>query len=202
MSSFYATKIFMPLMNRRLGSRAIRHLRRETLSGVYGDILEIGFGSGLNLDCYPAQVCSIRAVDVLPAQVFSAACSIRVCYQTMSAENLNFPDASFDSVVSTFTLCSIPNVEAALREIARVLKPQGTFFFLEHGKSQNQLIAGLQKLLDPLYNLLACGCNVNRDVLKLIADSGLTLQSFQQQQYGFPISGLYFSGRAVKGRNR
>ncbi|WP_160318455.1 class I SAM-dependent methyltransferase [Levilinea saccharolytica] len=188
-------------MNRRLGSSAVQHLRRKTLSGVYGEILEIGFGSGLNLDCYPAQVCSINAVDVLPLRLFSAAPKIRVCYQIMSAENLNFPDASFDSVVSTFTLCSIPNVGAALKEIARVLKPQGTLFFLEHGKSQSQIIAMLQKLLNPLYNLLACGCNVNRDVLKLIAESGLTLQSFQQQQYGFPISGFYFSGSAIKEGN-
>lgn len=198
MQNLYWKILFQPLMNRRLGNESVQRLRREVLAQVYGEVLEIGFGSGLNLACYPPGIRSMNAIDILPLQTPHPASGIRIQYQIMSAEKLAFPDASFDSVVSTFTLCSIPDAESALREITRVLKPQGRFFFLEHGKSQNRCIAALQNLLNPFYNLLACGCNINRDMLKIIAACGLTLQTSKVDQCGLPFSGLYFSGIAVK----
>lgn len=198
MADFYVAKIFYPLMNRRLGSERVLRLRRAVLAQVRGAVLEIGVGSGINLACYPPGVESLTAIDVPPLHHSIAPSSIPIRRHCMSAESLAFPSSSFDSVVSTFTLCSILDVAAALQEITRVLKPQGRFFFLEHGKSPDRCIAAVQRLLNPFYNLLACGCNVNRDMLKIIAASGLTLQSVNMDLCGLPFSGLYYSGIAAK----
>ncbi|HEX2981396.1 MAG TPA: class I SAM-dependent methyltransferase [Anaerolineaceae bacterium] len=198
MLDFYNTKIFYPLMNRRLGKAQILRLRQETLLPAYGEILEIGLGSGLNLACYPAKVHSITAIDVVPSDRLPLDAGIQIQFQLMSAEKLNFPDASFDCVVSTFTLCSIPAVHAALAEIYRVLKPQGKFIFLEHGRSANKWMGAMQDLLNPFYNLLACGCNINRDVLEMITSSGFSMVSPRVTLCGLPFSGLYFSGVAIK----
>jgi ubiquinone/menaquinone biosynthesis C-methylase UbiE len=197
MSKIYFNEVFIPLMNRRLGSSQIQKLRREILADVCGSVLEIGFGSGLNLDCYPVHINSITAIDVFSPRIAQPFSRIRVNHQVMSAENLAFPDNCFDSVVSTFTLCSISKIDAALMEIARVLKPHGRFFFLEHGRSDDHSISWFQDLLNPMYNIMACGCNVNRDLKNIIATNGLRFQFFNQQIYGSPITGSYFSGIAT-----
>lgn len=198
MLNLYRQKIFYPLMNRRLGADGVRQLRRKVLSTACGAVLEIGFGSGLNLDCYPDHVRAITAIDPGPASSVPPCAGRQVCLQAMSAESMQFPDNCFDSVVSAFTLCSIADLAAALDEIRRVLKPGGQFIFLEHGKSPNRWVAALQDLFNPFYNTLACGCNVNRDILKMIAASGLRVRSSRSVQYPFLISGLYFYGTAVK----
>lgn len=198
MMSFYRQKIFAPLMSKRLGNEKVKRLRREVLSTACGKILEIGFGSGLNLDCYPATVRSITAIDITPFVTQQDVPTIQVDHRIMSAEKLTFPDSSFDTVVSTFTLCSIPDVNAALNEICRVLRPQGKYIFLEHGKSPDRCIAALQNLLNPFYHLLADGCNVNRDMLQLISAGSLSIKTSRIDQCGLPFSGLYFSGVALK----
>jgi ubiquinone/menaquinone biosynthesis C-methylase UbiE len=198
MINFYEEKIFRPLMKHRLGNQRVQQLRREVLAFAQGEVLEVGIGAGLNLYCYPDHIQSIHAIDVVPLEKASFISAISVLYQTMSAEALTFPERSFDTVVSTFTLCSIPKVKTALKEISRVLKPQGRFLFIEHCKSSNGIMAGMQHLLNPFYNRLACGCNVNRDMAALISESGLTLQEVAMSLYGLPFSGLYFYGIAVK----
>lgn len=198
MLNYYNEKIFYRLMNQRLGQENITQLRRELLSSAGGEILEIGFGTGLNLACYPNRVHSLTAIDVCRFEPNFPCTAIQLRRLEMSAEAMTFPDDSFDTVVSTFTLCSIPQVQAALREIQRVLKPGGKFLFLEHGKSPNRLIAGLQNLANPFYNLLACGCNVNRDMVHTISASGLCVQSVKTGGSSLLISGFYLSGIATK----
>jgi ubiquinone/menaquinone biosynthesis C-methylase UbiE len=198
MWNYYREAFFYPLMQKRLGNEKVRSLRQEVLASAQGEVLEIGFGSGTNLDCYPDSIQAIHAIDIPPFKYPNFQTGIKLDLVPMSAEAMAFPDAVFDSVVSTFTLCSIPDVEAALKEIHRVLKPKGVFLFLEHGKSPNRCIAAMQCLLNPFYRLLACGCNVNRDMLQIISSSGLSLKSTRTALYGLPFSGFYFSGIATK----
>ncbi|MFM8395982.1 MAG: class I SAM-dependent methyltransferase, partial [Acidobacteriota bacterium] len=137
----YAQKIFPRLLDHLLGNEEIGRLRRETLLLARGKTLEIGFGTGLNLPHFPATVTDLTIIDsemmmegIVAARI--AASPIPVTRLQIDAQGrLPFPDHSFDSVVSTFTLCSINDLDAALTEIRRVLKAEAPFIFLEHGRS-------------------------------------------------------------------
>lgn len=171
--SFYERKILPYLLDLSLSDSNIAKLRREILAGVTGEVLEIGFGTGLNLPYYPEQILQIATVDPNPgssaiAQKRIAASPITVNHYVLSGENLPMSNRSFDSVVSTFTLCSIPNVEQALAEIYRVLKGGGRFFFIEHGLSPEPNVQVWQNRLTPIQKRVAGGCHFNRNIRQLI----------------------------------
>ena len=160
--------------------------RRETLAEVGGDALEIGFGSGLNLPHYPAAVKSLVTIDSNPgmARVATsriAACPFPVDCRLLNGERLPMEDARFDSVVSTWTLCSIVQVESALAEINRVLRPGGRFFFVEHGLSPDKAVRRWQNRLNPIQKVFADGCNLNRDIRRLVEDSGLSIEKLDNE---------------------
>ncbi|BAU14087.1 methyltransferase type 11 [Leptolyngbya sp. NIES-3755] len=170
---FYEQKILPYLLDLSLSAPSLAKYRRDTLAGVSGEVLEIGFGTGLNLAYYPEQIHRISTVDSNPgiqgiAQKRIAASSIEVTHHVLSGENLPMGDGSFDSVVSTFTLCSIPDVERAIAEIDRVLKPGGRFFFLEHGLSNEPDVQLWQNRLTPIQKRIAGGCHFNRNIRQLI----------------------------------
>ncbi|MDF0667774.1 MAG: class I SAM-dependent methyltransferase [Nitrospira sp.] len=155
-------------------------LRTEILVPVQGDVLELGIGTGLNLPHYSKAVTILHAVDpalLLPKTV--AARRARLAFplhiQRGTAEELPYGDRLFDYVVSTWTLCTIPDPVLALQEVGRVLKPGGHFLFLEHGRSDDQKIAVWQDRLNPIQNLIACGCNLNRQIDRLITQAGLNI---------------------------
>jgi ubiquinone/menaquinone biosynthesis C-methylase UbiE len=171
--SFYERKILPYLLDLSLSDSNIAKLRREILAGVTGEVLEIGFGTGLNLPYYPEQIHQIATVDPNPgssaiAQKRIAASPITVNHYALSSEKLPMSSCSFDSVVSTFTLCSIPNVEQALAEIHRVLKSGGRFFFIEHGLSPEPNVQIWQNRLTPIQKRVARGCHFNRNIRQLI----------------------------------
>ncbi|MGG6270629.1 class I SAM-dependent methyltransferase [Leptolyngbya sp. AN03gr2] len=171
--SFYEQKILPYLLDLSLSAPSLAKYRRDTLAGVSGEVLEIGFGTGLNLAYYPEHIRKIATVDSNPgiqgiAQKRIAASSIKVNHHVLSGENLPMADGSFDSVVSTFTLCSIPDVRKALAEIDRVLKPGGRFFFLEHGLSNEPNVQVWQNRLTPIQKKVAGGCHFNRNIRQLI----------------------------------
>jgi SAM-dependent methyltransferase len=148
-------------------------LRREALAGVSGEILEIGFGTGLNLPHYPSSVRRIRAIDPNPgmsklAQRRAAASDVAVEMSVVGGESLPFSDATFDCVVSTWTLCSIADAPRALGEVHRVLKPGGRFIFLEHGRSADPAVQRWQRRLNPIQRVLADGCRLDLDVPALV----------------------------------
>ena len=179
--------------------------RRDTLSGVWGDILEIGFGTGMNLAYYPAHVRKITAIDVSTslhgkAKKRMKSSALVVNYGVHSAESLPFPDGSFDTVVSTFTLCSIGNVHQALSEIVRVLRPDGRLFFAEHGLSPDPLVQKWQHRLNPVHKMLSCGCNLNRDIGGLVVAHDLTMVTLNRFYLeGVPrIFGYMYQGSARK----
>jgi SAM-dependent methyltransferase len=179
----YTRSVFPRLMDAALATPEIVRLRRELLTAVCGDILELGFGSGLNLACYPAEVRRLTAVDVRHftlAEPRLTASPIAVQRHTGSAEALPFAPASFDSVVSTWTLCSIPEVARALDEVRRVLRPSGQFFFLEHGLSPERGVRFRQHVLTPFYRLAAGGCHLDRDIATLIEGSGLRIRNLER----------------------
>jgi len=171
--SFYSRRIFPFLLDLTLGRKEIGVLREELLSGVKGRVLEVGIGSGLNLPHYPVGLRSLTAVDVNPGMRRKAlkrmkASGLDVDYRILSGERLPFEDASFDSVVMTFTLCSLPDAEGALEEMRRVLRAGGRLYFLEHGLSEEPRVARWQRRLNPIQKMLGDGCHLDRDVLSLV----------------------------------
>jgi ubiquinone/menaquinone biosynthesis C-methylase UbiE len=164
------------------GSEAagMREERRRLLANAEGATLEIGAGTGLNLEHYPEAV--TRLVLVEPDRHMRRRLSRRLEARgreaeiiDATAEHLPFHDASFDTAVVTYVLCSVPDQAQALAEIARVLRPNGRFLFLEHVRSADPKVAKKQDRIRPLYNLV--GCNPNRDTLAGIESSALTVES-------------------------
>jgi ubiquinone/menaquinone biosynthesis C-methylase UbiE len=171
---FYSQYIFPRICNHVLGQPHVAEQRRELLASASGEVLEIGFGTGLNLPCYPSHVRRITAVEPNAgmnrvAQRHIKQTNIQVELQPLSGERLPFADRSFDCVVSTFTLCSIANVEQALREAFRVLRPGGRFLFLEHGLSPDPVVQKWQRRLNWLQMRLGDGCHLDRDMRALVA---------------------------------
>jgi len=148
-------------------------LRSEALSEASGDILEIGFGTGLNLEHYPEHVRHLTAVDpgegmarIARRRIERSRIDVDLLVQT--AEELPFEDGSFDGVVSTWTLCSIRDARRAVIEICRVLKPGGRFLFMEHGLSEEPGVQRWQSRLTPLQKRLAGGCRLDVDIEALV----------------------------------
>jgi ubiquinone/menaquinone biosynthesis C-methylase UbiE len=165
-------------------SLLVRH-RRGLLAGAYGDVLEIGFGTGLNLPYYPKGVHKLTAVDPNPgmhrlARKRIKQTGIEVDQQVLGGERLPFEDGRFDCVVSTFTLCSIEDVAQALREVYRVLKSGGKFLFLEHGLSPEPGVQKWQRRLNWLQVRLANGCHLDRDMKALVAAQPFALVEVEE----------------------
>jgi ubiquinone/menaquinone biosynthesis C-methylase UbiE len=165
----YSRIIFPRLCDWVMNDPRMAKLRKELLADVDGEVLEIGFGTGLNLPHYPKDVRRITTVDPNPgmnriAQRRIAGSGIEVDQRALSGEALPFEDETFDCVVSTWTLCSIPEVGRALGEVYRVLKPGGRLVFLEHGLSKDPKVQRWQRRLNPIQRWLANGCRLDLDV--------------------------------------
>jgi ubiquinone/menaquinone biosynthesis C-methylase UbiE len=170
---FYAQVLFPRLLDWSMSSPELSKYRQEILADLDGEILEIGFGTGLNLPFYPSSVQKLTTVDVNPgmnalAQKRIASSVINVEQRVLNGEQLPMADNTFDHVVSTWTLCSIVQVENALAGIYRVLKPGGTFIFIEHGLSDNPKLQVWQNRLTPLQKVIGDGCHLNRNIQVLI----------------------------------
>ena len=169
----YSRHVFPRLCDWSMRNPRIDRLRSETLAQVEGEILEIGFGTGLNLEHYPEHVRHLTAVD--PGEGMARIArrriersEIDVDLRVQTAEELPFEDGQFDCVVSTWTLCSIRDAPRAVAEISRVLKPGGRFLFLEHGLSEEPGVQRWQRRLTPLQKRLAGGCRLDVDIEALI----------------------------------
>ena len=200
----YAQYVFPRLMDWSLGGEAASRERTRVLGEVEGEVLEIGFGTGLNLAHYPPGVTHLTIIDdadVLRARVDGriAAAPFPIERARLSAEKLPFASGRFDYVVSTWTLCTIADAVAAVREVGRVLRPGGRFVFLEHGRSDDPAVARWQDRLNPIQNVIACGCNINRSVDALIRAAGLEITALERYLLeGMPrIFGEMYRGGAV-----
>ena len=182
---FYHHHIFPRVLDLAMASPQLRRPRDRALAPARGRILEIGFGTGRNLAHYPPHVRRIEAIDPdLDLDRVSlpriAHASIEVDFHHLDAEHLPFADQRFDTVVSTFTLCSIPDVQHALGEIRRVLKPGGQFLFLEHGRAPDPTVARWQDRLNRAWMPVWGGCRLNRPIHDLVTGAGLELGPVQQ----------------------
>ena len=181
----YEKYVFPRFMDLSTGSKKIRDERKKALAPAYGEVLEIGFGTGRNLPYYPTAVAGLTAVDpadMLPKRVARRIAEARMPVEVvhLGAERLPLEDGRFDCVVSTLTLCTIPDAVAALKEVTRVLKPEGKFLFLEHGRSDDPKVAQWQDRLNPLNRRIGCGCNMNRAIDALIQQAGLEIERFER----------------------
>src|SRR5215468_3242873 len=176
-----------------LAMRQMAELRGPTVGQAAGEVLEIGFGTGLNVAHYGPGVRSLVALDpniptgYPPVAARMAAARFPIERADLRADRtLPFDARRFDCVVSTWTLCSIPEVGGALRELLRVLRPGGRLFFVEHGRAVSESAARWQDRLNPLWVRLADGCNMNRPVDALVLGAGFRLVSLDRFRHRGP----------------
>lgn len=159
----------------------VGELRQIVCAGLYGNVVEIGFGSGLNVPHYPASVSAVAAVE--PSDVAwrlaadrLGASPVPVERAGLDGQSLPFEDETFDSALSTWTMCTIPDVEAALAELRRVLRPGGTLNFVEHGLAPDESVAKWQRRLDPVQQRVFGGCHLNRPIVDLVEQAGFVIR--------------------------
>lgn len=191
MPSFWTEHVVPRLVDVALRGDEVRALRERVVSRARGEVVELGFGSGPTLPLYPAAVTSVRAVE--PSAVARrrgarriAEASIPVEHVGLDGADLDLPDDSADTVVSTFTLCTIPDVDRALREVRRILRPGGRLLFLEHGLSPDPRTARWQHRLDGFQQRVAGGCHLTRPIDGLVRDAGLTVTDLAHDRLPAP----------------
>jgi len=199
--NFYNKYILPKLINLVMSNVVVKKQRPDVVGQATGVVLEIGFGSGLNLPFYK-NITKLYAVDP-SRELYNLAkerikkVSFPIEYLQVSAEKIPLADNSIDSVISTWTFCSIPNPEIALREIFRILKPNGKFIFIEHGKSDKNFIAKIQKLITPIWKLFTGGCHMDREIDKLINNAGFEIQKLEKFQQKFSFLTFLYKGIAI-----
>ena len=204
MMGIYQDRVLPRVIDVVMNRRDLTEIRARVSAGLRGEVVEIGFGSGLNVPYYPAAVTRVRAVD--PAALGRrlaagrvAASPVPVEYTGLDGQVLPVAEASVDHVLVTWTLCTIPDVERALSEVRRVLRPGGSFHFAEHGRSPDAGVAAWQDRLTPVQRRLAGGCHLNRPIDLLVADSGLEVTRMDNYYMRGPKAfGYTFEGTAVK----
>ena len=176
----YADRVFPRILNALMDNKETRRIRARVCAPLSGDIVEIGFGTGHNLPFLPKAVSSLRAIDPMGrgrelAAARLEASSVPVTFVGLDGQRLPLENSSADAVLCTWTLCSIPDAEAAVREVRRVLRPGARFHFVEHGRSPHTGVRRWQKRLNGLQGRVAGGCSLNRDIPAIIEAGGLTI---------------------------
>lgn len=178
----YSEQILPRFIDKTLGVEGMMKYREQATEGLRGEIVEIGFGSGLNVPVYPSEVTKVFAVE--PRAIGQKLAADRVAASTATIEfvgldgqSLPLDDDSVDGALSTFTLCTIPDEVAALGELVRVVKPGGAVHLLEHGLARDESVVRWQRRLNPIQRRVGDGCHLDRDHLGLVEDSGLEVVS-------------------------
>jgi ubiquinone/menaquinone biosynthesis C-methylase UbiE len=199
----YGQRILPRIQDKFMNRKGTSEVRRRVCAGLTGDVVEVGFGTGLNVPYYPTGVNRVFAVE--PSRVCMKLAQDRIAHSTVSVqlagltgEHLDLPSASFDTVLSTWTFCTIPNLDAALEELRRVLKPSGTLHFVEHGHAPDVATEKWQRRIEPLNKKLAGGCHLTRDIPEYLRKAGFQIEQLDTYYFeGEPKPfGFTFEGRA------
>ncbi|MDA8044562.1 MAG: class I SAM-dependent methyltransferase [Actinomycetota bacterium] len=200
---FYVDRILPHITNLALSGQEIGRVRRRVSSRLSGDVLEVGFGSGLNIPHYPAAVRRVLAVEPASqgrvlARNRLAASPVPVDFVGLDGQYLPLDSSSVDHILVTWTLCTIPDPARALGEMRRVLRPGGALHFVEHGRAPDQQVAEWQDRLTPLQRRLFGGCHLNRPIPDLIAGAGFEMQHLDRYYLKGPKPfGYMYEGVAV-----
>ncbi|MFI5047176.1 MAG: methyltransferase domain-containing protein [Acidimicrobiia bacterium] len=177
---FYGERVLPRIIDKACGMKQSEPLRRRACEGLEGDVVEIGFGSGLNVPFYPAAVTRVAAIE--PADLGwelaggrVRASSVPVERAGLDGQSLPLADDTYDAALSTWTLCTIPDAVAALREVRRVLKPGGRLHFLEHGLAPDESVQRWQHRIEPAWKPLIGGCHLTRRIADLVDEAGFTI---------------------------
>lgn len=192
------------MADRFLDTEQVHRLRARVCADLHGDIIELGFGSGLNTTHYPTTTRSVAAVEPSDlawrmAQRRIADTPVPISRAGLDGQHLELPDESVDAALSTFTMCTIPDLDRALRELARVLRPGAQLHFVEHGRSDEERIARWQDRLQPLNKRIAGGCHIDRPIAQHLENSDLQvaqLETFYDK--GPKPFGFLYLGTATK----
>ncbi|NEW41540.1 class I SAM-dependent methyltransferase [Nocardia cyriacigeorgica] len=187
----YNDRVVPRLVDVACGIRMNDKLRERVCAGLSGRVVEIGFGSGLNVPFYPPTLQSVSAVEPADlgwklAEKRVAAATVPIERAGLDGQSLPFDDNTFDAAVSTWTMCTIPDIDAALAEIRRVLVPGGTLHFVEHGLAPDPRVQSWQHRLNPIQNVVAGGCNLDRDIRGLIESAGFEMREIDVFYGGRP----------------
>jgi ubiquinone/menaquinone biosynthesis C-methylase UbiE len=200
----YGDQVLPRIVNVACDLKAAREQRRRVCAGLAGDVVEIGFGSGLNVPFYPGAVTDVAAVEPADLGWKLAAKRVRasavpVHRSGLDGQSLPFPDDRFDAALSTWTMCTIPDIGAALRELRRVLKPGGTLHFVEHGLAPDEGVRRWQHRLEPVQKRLFGGCHLTRPIAELVKDAGFRIEELDTYyEQGSPkVIGAHSLGVAV-----
>ena len=176
----YSDRVLPRVLDKVCGAKSSDPLRQRVCAPAYGNVIELGFGSGLNLPHYPSAVRRLEAVE--PNDVawrLSArrrqASTLEVTRNARDAQQLPFEDDHFDVAVSTWTMCTIPDIDSALNELRRVLKPDGTLHFVEHGLAPDSNVQRWQHRFEPIQKRISGGCHLTRQITALIEGAGFTV---------------------------
>jgi len=194
----YRDHILPRLVDRACSSEGLRRWRAEVTSGLAGRVVEIGFGSGLNLEHYPPEVEMVLAVE--PANVArrlaakrAGAATVPVRHIGLDGQAIALPGSYCDAALSTFTLCTVTDPDQVLAELRRVLRGDGRFHFLEHGIAPETSVAKWQRRLEPWQRRLADGCHLTRDTLSLVRQAGFIVEHYEQGYANGPRPWSYFT---------
>ena len=199
----YAEHVLPRLTNLMLGNAEFgRKIRARACAGLHGDVIELGFGSGLNMPYLPSEVTGIWtvepsrvALELARARIESSGVAVHT--GTLDGARLDFPDDRFDAALSTMTLCSIPDVNGALAELRRVLKPGAEFHFAEHGLAEDAKVARSQHRFEPMQKRFAGGCHLARDIAALVTAAGFEITELDKRFVKGPKPWSYmYVGRA------
>lgn len=204
--SWWEAHVLPRVVDRALGVQEVSALRAQVCEGLEGRVLELGFGSGLNVPHYPAALTELAAVE--PSDLAWRLASRRVAGEArvvrsgLDGQCLEEPDESFDAVLSTFTLCTIPSLPTALAEASRVLRPGGRFHFLEHGLAPTPAVQRWQSRLEPVQRRVAGGCHLTRHPVEALRAAGFDVVAVESGYLPGPLVNRplahLFWGRAVK----
>ena len=201
----YQDQILPRAQNKVMGVKRLREVRSRVCEGLEGAVVEIGFGTGLNSYYYTPKITRLTAIEpsrvcmkIAAPRIAKASCPVE--FGGLTGECLNLPSDGFDAALSTWTLCTIPDMDAALAEVSRVLKPGGVFHFVEHGHAPDPSVARWQARIEPAWKHIAGGCHVTRRIDEAIHRAGFDIQKLdtyylkgEPKAMGYTYEGLAIS---------